>query len=75
MCCRNPLQAPLQIKDMNLVDPTLGKDSIHSGVIAAIIGVLAVAGFMICYYLLAGAIADVALILNIVILIGVMCSH
>ena len=71
---QNPLQAPVHIIDKNEVDPTLGKDAIHSGIIAAIIGVVAVAGFMIIYYMMAGAIADVALILNIIILVGVMCS-
>ncbi len=71
---QNPLQAPVHIIDNVEVDPTLGKDAIHSGIIAAIIGVVAVAGFMIIYYMMAGAIADVALILNIIILVGVMCS-
>jgi len=71
---QNPLQAPVTIMDRNIVDPTLGKDSINSGIKASIIGVVAVAGFMIIYYMMAGAIADVALILNIIILLGVMCS-
>ncbi|HWC61492.1 MAG TPA: protein translocase subunit SecD, partial [Verrucomicrobiae bacterium] len=71
---QNPLQAPVHIIDKNEVDPTLGKDAIHSGIQAAVIGVLAVAGFMIIYYMMAGAIADIALILNIIILVGVMCS-
>ena len=57
-----------------LVDATLGKDTINSGIKASVMGILAVAGFMIIYYLIAGAIADVALILNIIILLGVMCS-
>jgi SecD/SecF fusion protein len=71
---QNPLQAPVHIIDKNLVDPTLGKDSIRSGIKASIIGIIAVAGFMMVYYMIAGAIADVALILNIIILLGVMCS-
>jgi SecD/SecF fusion protein len=71
---QNPLQAPVSIIDKNLVDPTLGKDSITSGYHAALYGVLAVAGFMMVYYMMAGAVADVALILNIIILVGVMCS-
>jgi SecD/SecF fusion protein len=71
---QNPLQAPVHIIDKNEVDPTLGKDSIRSGIKASVIGVLAVAGFMLVYYMFAGAIADVALILNIIILLGVMCS-
>jgi SecD/SecF fusion protein len=56
------------------VDPTLGKDSIRSGIKASLYGVVAVAGFMLIYYFLAGAVANVALILNIIILLGVMCS-
>ena len=71
---QNPLQAPVKIIDKNLVDPTLGKDSITSGFRAALYGILAVAGFMLIYYMVAGAVADVALILNIIILLGVMCS-
>jgi len=71
---QNPLQAPVKIIDKNLVDPTLGKDSIISGFRAALYGILAVAGFMLIYYMVAGAVADVALILNIIILLGVMCS-
>jgi SecD/SecF fusion protein len=71
---QNPLQAPVHIIDKNEVDPTLGKDSIVSGVKASIYGIIAVAGFMLIYYMFAGAVADVALILNIIILLGVMCS-
>jgi len=71
---QNPLQAPVHIIDENSVDPTLGKDSIHSGIKAAVIGVILVAGFMLVYYGIAGAVADMALILNIIILLGVMAS-
>ncbi len=70
----NPLRAPLRIDESREVDPTLGKDSIRSGVSAAIYGTLAVAAFMIVYYLLAGIVANVAIIANIIILLGVMCS-
>jgi SecD/SecF fusion protein len=70
----NPLRAPLHIIESREVDPTLGKDSIRSGINAAIYGTLAVAVFMIIYYFLAGVVANVALIANIVILLGVMCS-
>src|SRR4030095_12652459 len=37
-------------------------------------GTIAVAGFMLVYYLLAGLIADFALVLNIIILLGALCS-
>jgi len=70
----NPLRAPLRILDSTDVDPTLGKDSITSGLRAAIYGVIAVAGFMLVYYMLAGVVANVALILNIIVLLGVMAS-
>jgi SecD/SecF fusion protein len=69
----NPLEAPLKIIESREVDPSLGKDSITSGLRAAIIGTVAVAVFMLIYYLLAGVIANVALMLNIVVLLGVMC--
>ena len=70
----NPLQAPVHIINEQKIDPTLGKDSISSGVKAALIGVIAVAVFMLIYYLLAGVVANIALMLNIIILLGVMCS-
>lgn len=70
----NPLRAPLTILESSDVDPTLGADSVRSGVRAAIYGVIAVAMFMLVYYLLAGVVANVALMLNIIILLGVMCS-
>jgi SecD/SecF fusion protein len=70
----NPLRAPLSIMYSDNVDPTLGSDSIHSGITASIVGVLLVAGFMLCYYWLSGAVANVALITNVIILLGVMCS-
>jgi SecD/SecF fusion protein len=70
----NPLRAPLKIIQSREVDPTLGKDSIRSGINAAIYGTLAVSVFMIVYYLIAGLVANVALLANIIILLGVMCS-
>jgi SecD/SecF fusion protein len=70
----NPLRAPLKIIQSREVDPTLGKDSIRSGINAAIYGTLAVSAFMLVYYLIAGMVANVALVANIIILLGVMCS-
>ena len=71
---QNPLRARLNILSINDVDPTLGKDSIRSGIQASIYGVIFVSGFMLVYYLLAGMAANVALITNVIILLGVMCS-
>ena len=70
----NPLRAPLKIEESREVNPTLGADSIRSGIKAAIYGTLAVSAFMLVYYLVAGMVANVALIANIIILLGVMCS-
>lgn len=71
---QNPLKAPLKIVYSRDVDPTLGKDSIESGIKASIYGVIFVSGFMLVYYLFAGLAANIALITNIIILLGVMCS-
>jgi SecD/SecF fusion protein len=70
----NPLKTPLSIESSSEVDPTLGSDSIRGGIRAAIIGVIAVAVFMLVYYLAAGIVANAALMLNIIILLGVMCA-
>ncbi len=70
----NPLRAPVHIIQSNEVDPTLGKDSIRSGLRASIIGTIAVVGFMLVYYIIGGLVANAALMLNILILLGVMCS-
>jgi preprotein translocase subunit SecD len=52
------------------VGPSLGADSIRAGVRAAVIGMVAVMVFMLIYYKAAGINADLALILNLVILLG-----
>ena len=71
---QNPLKAPLKIVSSKDVAATLGADSIRSGIRAAIYGVLFVSGFMLVYYMFAGLAANVALITNLIILLGVMCS-
>ena len=70
----NPLQVPVKIVEERGVDPSLGKDSIHSGIKAALIGAVAVIVFMAAYYLFAGLVANIALVLNILILMGVMAA-
>ena len=70
----NPLETPVKIDESRQVDPTLGKDSIKSGVNAALIGTIAVAIFMIFYYHRCGLFATIAMLINLVILLGVMCS-
>ena len=71
---QNPLRAPLKIVSSEDVDPTLGKDSIRSGILASIYAVIFVSLFMFVYYRFAGLTANIALVTNIIILMGVMCS-
>jgi len=70
---QNPLEAPVSILNETKVDPSLGADTIRSGIQSAIWGTIAVAAFMAVYYLLAGLVANFALVLNLIILLGVMC--
>ena len=69
----NPLKAPLEIEEEMSVEPSLGKDSVDSGKNAALYGIIAVAIFMLIYYWFSGLVANFALILNLIILLGVMC--
>ncbi|MDG1889765.1 MAG: protein translocase subunit SecD [Verrucomicrobiota bacterium] len=69
----NPLEAPVRIVEENSTGPTLGQDSVNKGVKASIIGLVLVAIFMLVYYMGAGLIANFALMLNIVLLMGVLC--
>ena len=64
------LPASIKYLEERTVGPSLGADSIHAGVRAATYGMLAVLAFMLVYYRFAGINADLALILNLVILLG-----
>ncbi len=64
------LPAGIRYLEERTVGPSLGADSIKDGVRAAVIGMLAVLIFMLVYYRGAGINADVALILNLIILLG-----
>jgi SecD/SecF fusion protein len=66
------LPAPLEIAEERTVGPSLGSDSIRSGIRASLIGGLAVVIFMVFYYGLSGLIADFAVALNLVILVAAM---
>ncbi|HLH35259.1 MAG TPA: protein translocase subunit SecD [Alloacidobacterium sp.] len=66
------LPASIHYLQESTVGPSLGADSIRHGVLASIVGMLAVMIFMLIYYRGAGINADLALILNLVILLGFM---
>ena len=63
---------PLQVSEQRTVGPSLGRDSIEAGIRAAIIASIAVVLFMLVYYKLAGLVADIALALNMFLLLGVL---
>lgn len=68
------LPAPLKMLQNVTVGPSLGRDSIEAGKLAGIIGTIAVVAFMIIYYRFSGLIADLALLFNIILLLGAMAS-
>jgi len=66
------LPASIKYLSEETVGPSLGADSIRHGVIASIVGLLAVMGFMLVYYRGSGVNANVALALNLLILIAAL---
>ncbi len=66
------LPAPLEVMEERTVGAGLGADSIHDGVIAAIVGFVAIIVFMLLAYGLFGAMVDITLFLNLAIMLGVM---
>jgi preprotein translocase subunit SecD len=66
------LPASLNYLEDRTVGASLGADSIHQGVMAAVVGVLVVMIFMLVYYRGSGINADLALLLNLIILLGFM---
>jgi preprotein translocase subunit SecD len=66
------LPASMSYLEERVVGPSLGRDSIRSGVIASIVGLALVVVFMLVYYRLSGINAIVALASNLAILLGLM---
>ncbi|MCM8790783.1 MAG: protein translocase subunit SecD [Candidatus Omnitrophica bacterium] len=64
------LPAPVVVEEERTVGPLLGADSIRSGLRATLIGALLVFGFMVFYYRLAGIVANIALILNLLLILA-----
>jgi len=68
------LPAPLKLIEERTVGPSLGKDSIHKGMLSFVVGAVLVILFMVVYYRGGGAIADGALLLNVLLLIGTFAA-
>ena len=66
------LPANLTYLEERVIGPTLGQDSIRAGVLASTIGLVMIVVFMLIYYKLSGVNAVVALLFNLIILLGLM---
>ncbi len=68
------LPAPIKILEERSVGPSLGKDSIDKGIRSILIGAVAVVLFVLIYYKLSGIVANIALILNIVLIFAALAG-
>lgn len=68
----NPLESPVQILAERNVGPSLAADSVRQGVQASLWATLGIVIFMIVYYTIGGVVANIALALNFVLLLGLM---
>lgn len=68
------LPAPLKIIEERSIGPSLGEDAIRAGILSSVIALLLVALFMIVYYRFGGSIADLALVVNVLFVMGIMAS-
>ncbi|MEI8345179.1 MAG: protein translocase subunit SecF, partial [Candidatus Omnitrophota bacterium] len=62
------LPAPIVVENERNVDPQLGRDSVDQGIRASVIGFASVVVFMIVYYFFGGVVANMALLLNLLII-------
>ena len=68
------LPAPVKVIQNITIGPTLGQDSIRKGMQAAILGTILVVVFMVFYYRYSGVVADIALFLNLIYLLGAFAA-
>jgi SecD/SecF fusion protein len=68
----NPLQTPVSIEEERSVSPTLGLDSIRASIMAGLLGLAITLVCVLIYYRLPGLVANLALIVNLVLLIGAL---
>ena len=66
------LPAPVKVIEKKTIGPTLGEDSIKSGLSASFYALVVILLFMLIYYKAAGFIADIALLLNFVFTVAIM---
>jgi SecD/SecF fusion protein len=65
------IEQPISV---NTIGPSIGADNRNQGIVAAFVGLFAVMATMLGYYILAGSIADIALLLNILFVLAIMAG-
>ncbi|NLW18594.1 MAG: protein translocase subunit SecD [Candidatus Cloacimonetes bacterium] len=68
------LSAPVEVKSSNQVSATLGADSVKSGLMAGLIGIIAVVIFMLIYYKMSGFLANIALVFNVGFILAMLTA-
>ncbi len=68
------LKAPLKVVEERVIGPSLGEDSIRKGVISTLAAAALVVLFMALYYAAGGLIADVAVLINILLIIALLAA-
>jgi SecD/SecF fusion protein len=68
------LPAPCKIIEEVIVGPSLGKEAIRSGLITLLVAFLAIMLFMVIYYNIAGVSSDIAVLINLFFILGVLAS-
>jgi preprotein translocase subunit SecD len=68
------LKAPVKIIEERVVGPSLGEDSIRRGVTSSLISFVIIVLFMLIYYALGGGIADIALLMNVMLMVAVLAG-
>jgi SecD/SecF fusion protein len=68
----NPLQTPVSIEEERSVSPTLGMDSIRASIIAGLMGLAITMVCVMIYYRFLGLIANLALVINLILLMGAL---
>jgi SecD/SecF fusion protein len=68
----NPLQTPVSIEEERSVSPTLGLDSIRASILAGLLGLAITLVCVAIYYKIPGLVADVALLINLILLVGAL---
>lgn len=64
--------APVDYIEERIIGPSMGEENIKKGVISLVAGLALVLGFMMCYYSVFGIISNIALLMNLVLLVAVL---